>query len=182
MMLRLLFQVFSFATVLSSITAIASAQVQAIATRPPETDVVLTKLSQPVYPVLARQAQIGGDVELKLSIRQDGSVESAETISGHPMLTQAASVSAQKSQFECRNCSGPENSYSMTYTFKPGQYLGECTDSNYELMQQGKSELTMAQGHVTLVAGPVCSFIDNVVIGSKARTVKCLYLWKCGFR
>jgi protein TonB len=42
----------------------------------------------PTYPPLARQAGISGDVELKLEIRKDGSVQSATVVSGHPMLTQ----------------------------------------------------------------------------------------------
>jgi len=63
--------------------------------------VVLTKLFEPTYPPLARQARIAGDVELMLSIRRDGSVESAVFVSGHPMLKQAALDSAQRSQFKC---------------------------------------------------------------------------------
>ena len=66
--------------------------------------VVLTKLSPPVYPPLARQARITGDVKIAIGIRQDGSIVSAEVISGHPMLKQAALESAQKSIFECRGC------------------------------------------------------------------------------
>jgi protein TonB len=56
------------------------------------------------YPPLARQANITGDVELKLEIRKDGSIQSASVVSGHPMLTQAALNSAQRSHFECRGC------------------------------------------------------------------------------
>jgi hypothetical protein len=37
-----------------------------------QTGVVLVKLSPPVYPPLARQARIMGDVEIQLSIRKDG--------------------------------------------------------------------------------------------------------------
>jgi outer membrane biosynthesis protein TonB len=42
----------------------------------PETGVVLTKLVPPVYPPLARQAQIAGDVMVRVLIRQDGSKSS----------------------------------------------------------------------------------------------------------
>jgi len=82
-------------------------------------EVALTKLSQPVYPQLARQARIGGDVELRLEIRSDGSVESAVVVSGHPMLRQAALDSASKSQFDCHGCSDEVTQYSLVYSFLP---------------------------------------------------------------
>ena len=77
----------------------------------------LVELTAPVYPPLARAARIMGDVEIKLSIRKDGSVASAEMISGHPMLTQAALESARKSKFLCSGCMEEANSYVLTYTF-----------------------------------------------------------------
>ena len=64
--------------------------------------VFLVKLSPPVYPPLARQARIMGDVRIQLAIRRDGSIESSEGVSGHPLLKQAALESAQQSEFECR--------------------------------------------------------------------------------
>ena len=42
-----------------------------------QTGVVLSMLSRPIYPPLARLARISGEVEVKLGIRKDGSVESA---------------------------------------------------------------------------------------------------------
>ena len=146
-----------------------------------ETRVVLIKLSPPAYPPLARQAQLGGDVEVKVAIRKDGSVESAEATTGHPMLKQAALDSAQNSKFECRDCDEPVTSYSMVYTFKAGENLGLCDEPKYELMQHSKSELKQAQDHITLVAGPICYQVYNATIRKKVRSAKCLYLWKCGF-
>jgi hypothetical protein len=52
----------------------------------PEQQVVLSRLSSPMYPPLARQARISGDVDLVLRIRQDGIIESAEVVSGHHNL------------------------------------------------------------------------------------------------
>ena len=82
-----------------------------------QTGVVLVKLSPPVYPPLARQARIMGDVEIQLSIRKDGSVESAALLSGHPMLAPGALASAKQSQFECKDCSDEVTSYTLTYAF-----------------------------------------------------------------
>jgi outer membrane biosynthesis protein TonB len=46
--------------------------------------VVLTKLANPLYPPLARQTGITGDVELMLEIRNDGSIQSVDVVKGHP--------------------------------------------------------------------------------------------------
>ncbi|MFZ0138672.1 MAG: TonB family protein [Candidatus Sulfotelmatobacter sp.] len=87
---------------------------------PPETprfEVVLNNVYLPVYPPLARQARIMGDVKILVGVRQDGSVASAEVVSGHPMLKQAALDSAQKSTFLCRECKGAVTLFTVTYTF-----------------------------------------------------------------
>jgi outer membrane biosynthesis protein TonB len=65
--------------------------------------VLLVKLSPPVYPPLARQARIMGDVRIQLAIRRDGSIESSEVVSGHPLLKHAATLltSHNLSRFGC---------------------------------------------------------------------------------
>src|ERR1051326_3763685 len=83
----------------------------------PQKGVVFTKLTQPVYPPLARQLRVTGDVALMLSIGQDGRLESAVLESGHPLLAEAAWQSARHSQFECRGCSQGTSSYRLVYTF-----------------------------------------------------------------
>jgi TonB family protein len=83
----------------------------------PRFDVVLNNVSPPVYPPLARQARIMGDVKILVGVRQDGSVASADVVSGHPMLTQAALDSAQKSTFLCRECKTAVTLFTVTYTF-----------------------------------------------------------------
>ena len=50
----------------------------------------LLEQTRPVYPALARQARIYGVVLLDVIIAKDGSVSSAEVVSGHPMLVGAA--------------------------------------------------------------------------------------------
>jgi protein TonB len=44
----------------------------------------------PVYPPLARQARIQGNVVLHAIISKDGHVEQLSVISGHPLLIQSA--------------------------------------------------------------------------------------------
>ena len=45
---------------------------------------------QPLYPPLARQARIQGQVVLRAVIRRDGVIENLQVLSGHPMLVQVA--------------------------------------------------------------------------------------------
>ncbi len=45
---------------------------------------------EPVYPPLARQAQIQGVVRFNITVSSEGSVQNAQLISGHPLLVEAA--------------------------------------------------------------------------------------------
>src|SRR5277367_3133011 len=87
----------------------------------PETKVIVTKLSAPIYPRLALQARIAVAVELNVAVRPDGSVDSIAVVSGHPMLNPAAIESAQKTEFQCTNCREPLTPHRMTYKFELGE-------------------------------------------------------------
>lgn len=50
----------------------------------------LVKKVQPVYPEAAKQGKIEGKVSLRLIIGRDGSIETIEVTSGHPLLVTAA--------------------------------------------------------------------------------------------
>jgi len=143
-----------------------------------QTGVVLVKLSPPVYPPLARQARIMGDVEIQLSIRKDGSVESAALLSGHPMLAPGALASAKQSQFECKDCSDEVTSYTLTYAFHIDE---ECRfGPNCEHLER-PPKLEQSPGSVVLTVEPPCECdpAETITI-VKHRSMKCLYLWKCG--
>ena len=51
---------------------------------------LLIKKVQPTYPQLARQARVQGKVLLQAEIDKEGSIESLQLISGHPILAPAA--------------------------------------------------------------------------------------------
>jgi protein TonB len=55
---------------------------------------------QPVYPALARQARIQGDVVLHAIIGQDGRVNELQVISGHPLLVKAALDSVKQWRYQ----------------------------------------------------------------------------------
>jgi len=136
--------------------------------------VVMVSLFSPTYPPLARTASITGDVEVKLGIRKDGSIESAVAVSGHPMLTQAALNSAQQSRFECRGCEGEVTPQSLIYSF---QFVA---GPDWPCPEGTGVHVTQSQNRVTVVAEPA---LVHPYFGSfRVRSAKCLYLWACGSR
>jgi Gram-negative bacterial TonB protein C-terminal len=165
--------------VLSALAQGAPAQAPATAEET-QTGVVLTKLSPPVYPPLAGQANITGDVSVRVMIRSDGSVESAEFFSGPLMLKQAALESARASQFECRGCGGL-TAYLLTYTFN---IAGECRNApDCSPVEPRPPDVRQSLSHVTVTAEPSCTCDPAVTITRiKWRSAKCLYLWRCGSR
>jgi TonB family protein len=137
---------------------------------------VLTKLSDPTYPPLARQARITGDVDLMLTIRQDGSVESAVLVSGHPMLTQAVLDSARRSQFECSRCAEGGYRYPLKYKFGIISQ-GYPKDCDMEKDPPAAVDSTRHEISVSSWAMMICDPSTTII---RARSAKCLYLWRCG--
>lgn len=152
----------------------------------PQSEVILTSLTNPVYPQLALQARVVGDVELKLLIRPDGTVESAEAVRGPGMLAQAAVESAKNSRFDCSSCTETLTSYRLMYSFQFGPALvcvnPGVTDEKVHL--PGYPQVTHTNNQVILVEQPLgeqCAG-DSILTPFKVRSAKCLYLWKCSLR
>jgi TonB family protein len=138
-----------------------------------ETGVLLIKSPPLVYPPLPRAARIMGDVKIKVWIRRDGSVASAEVVSGHPLLKDAALKSAQESTFECRGCKEEVTAYSLTYTFGAREdgdglgcsirrlrsarclYLWRCGDWRSNEVDR-MAQVTQLGGHITVLADTPC--------------------------
>ncbi len=156
------------------------APAQASPSEASQTGVIVVKLSPPIYPRLAQQAHIAGDVTIQLAIRPDGSVESTEVLNGHPMLKQAALESAQKTQFQCRRCDGA-TLYSLTYTFR---IAGECHNApDCSSVEWRPPDVQQSLGHVQVTADPLCTCDPAFTITRiKWRSAKCLYLWHCESR
>jgi len=148
----------------------------AINSTDPENEVVLTKLSPPAYPPIARSAHISGDVELMLEIRRDGSIQSATVVSGPEMLKKPALDSSQQSHFECRGCSESVVPYRLTYTFK---LIDPNVDANGCRPIEPHPDATLSLNHVTLTDRAVFT-CDPAA--RRVRSSKCLYLWRCGTR
>ena len=174
-MSRLLFVVSAMLVTLSCIAARGS--------NSPTGEVVLSRLSPPVYPPLARQAHISGDVELTVHVGSDGIVESVDFVSGNAMLTQASLDSARKTQFECRVCSEKTTPLPLTYRFEiaprdPSKVCGSEGET-----PPPPTDVDMSKHLITVYAWELWTCDPVVQVRSvKIRSAKCLYLWKCGLR
>ena len=144
---------------------------------PPGTQskVVLSKLSEPVYPRTAQAARISGDVDVELSIGPNGRIEAASATSGPAMLKPVALDSAQQSQFECSNCTEGVT-YSLTYRFQ----LLEPASCDALQEKPLRTELDIAHNLVTISARPplICDPVEKIT-ETHFRSSKCLYLWRC---
>lgn len=139
-------------------------------------NVVLTELFPPVYPPLARQTHIVGEVLLELKVRPDGSVDSLEVVTGHPLLAQAALDSAKQSHFRCTNCGESLSSYRLVYTFQFVETEDCCNTA-----QDGFPKVSQSANHIMVVERSWCT-CDPVETIVKVRSIKCLYLWHCSVR
>jgi len=134
-------------------------------------NVKLATLSPPRYPQLAQQARIAGDVKIQVRIRRDGSVASADVVSGHPLLKSAALASAQNSTFECRGCADETTACILTYTFgfngdtncslKRSRsakclYLWSCGNWRRVYHDMPSPSVTQSEAHITILAGTYC--------------------------
>jgi len=137
-----------------------------------------------IYPPLARQARINGEVELTLRIRPDGTLGSVSLVSGHPMLAQIAIQSAQRSQFECSGCTADLTSYSLRYKFEllPLDHTKDCACLTDEERNGSLPPKVDVPSHEITVFGKVMETCDPAVEIVKVRSAKCLYLWRCDRR
>lgn len=64
------------------------------------------KLPLPAYPAIAKAAQASGNVEVEVTIDEDGNVIAARSVSGHPLLQAAAVTAAREAKFAPTRLSG----------------------------------------------------------------------------
>jgi TonB family protein len=149
---------------------------------PPLNDVILLEPGEVTYPPLARQAGIAGDVELQVEVRSDGGVQSAVVIKGPYLLQDVALASARETKFECRNCNQDVVSSRIVYTFEltmPADPCNTAKSPTHTQLAQPNAGSDPGQNRVsvTVEALLICDPAVKLV-----RSVKCLYLWRCGTR
>ena len=78
----------------------------------PYTTAVITS-----YLPLARMAKVTGDVVIRCTLNEDGTVASAEVVSGHALLREEARQNALVWKFR-RTSTGGDRSITLTYQFR----------------------------------------------------------------
>jgi TonB family protein len=141
----------------------------------PHLGFTISKLPPAIYPPIALAAHVSGDVVLKIALRPDGVIDSAEVVSGPPMLRQAAIESIKQAQFECAKCEGVNTEFQLIYKFDLGPSI-TCgpPDNSYP-------SVTYSVNIITITAQPFGTCDPEATIERiRVRSAKCLFLWKCG--
>ncbi|MBV9241994.1 MAG: energy transducer TonB [Acidobacteria bacterium] len=73
---------------------------------------------RPAYPPAARAVHAGGEVIIQVSLREDGTVESANAIAAHPLLKAMSESAARGSKFSSL-VAGESSTVFLTYVFMP---------------------------------------------------------------
>jgi len=143
---------------------------------PPDAQIIIKKVAAPVLSPIARIGNVYGDVEVTVGLRPDGSVELAVVNAGARLLQQTALESARASVFECRGCRIGITENSILYRFLRTPDTHCLGDKSEEQIIQGEGEVTVINPHVA-----ICDYASEVA-RVRVRSLKCLFLWKCGYR
>jgi TonB family protein len=138
-------------------------------------EMLIEKLPPAVYPPIARAARVSGQVQISLTLHPDGTIASAEVLSGPVLLRQAALEAVKQTHFECKNCSSDLTGFTLAYRFElvDGTPCSAPYDS-YPRMTYAENSITVQQD-VPWLCDPA-----GTVSKIRIRSAKCLYLWKCG--
>jgi protein TonB len=90
---------FIIALILAFATAQAQAQDADLKVSVEEALKAATSRVQPVYPAIAKQLRLEGEVEVEAHITTDGSVESVRPVTGNVLLSEAAVAAAKNWKF-----------------------------------------------------------------------------------
>ena len=131
-------------------------------------------LGPPVYPPIATAARVEGEVHLRFALQANGAPINIQIVSGPPMLQEAAEENAKDSEFQPVPPDRAENSYELTYRFVL-DFLRceEPRDSSFPHIQYESNSIT-----ISAQAVPLCD-PEGVI---RVRSLRCLYLWRCGLQ
>jgi TonB family protein len=107
--------------------------------------------SEPAYPQMARIAHISGRVILEITVQPSGEFTVSRAL-GQPILVQAAKDSVQRSKLRCEGCGDEQHTFSIAYEFK------------------------MDDPHPP---PPPVAEVPRVR-RQRDRSIRCMYLWRCG--
>lgn len=147
---------------------------------------VIADVKPSVYPQLAFAAHVSGIVELDLAVRRDGTLQSAEVASGPSMLRQAALGVVQQARFECQGCgeSSTQIRVAVRYTLGEAMACSETEESSVATFAKDPYlQVTHSSDTITITDRPIgtCDYAATIS-KNPTRSIKCLFLWKCGWR
>ncbi len=121
-------------------------------------------------------ARVTGEVDLKMTLRQNGTPGTVQVESGPQMLQQAAVDSLTRSTFESEPGHNADEPYRLVYQFALDKAPGcnQERDKSYPRIHYETNTVTISAQAIT-----IC---DNATERTRVRSVKCLFLWKCGLR
>ena|SRR5271170_576609 len=148
--------------------------------------VVIADVRPSPYPQMAFAAHVSGVVELDLAVRHDGTLQSAEVASGPAMLKQAALDAVQQARFECQGCgeSSTQIHIAVRYTLGEARPCSGTEESTVaSLANDSYLQVTHSVDTITITDRPIgtCDYAATISTKNAARSIKCLFLWKCGW-
>ena len=166
----------AFALAFAFVATSAAAQ-SAVETGSTPAAVVPVLLPHPVYSPIAQSARVQGVVEITVSVRPDGTVASA-VVTGRDrpllaLLSETALAAAEKATFDCRACAGGPVQYTILYEFKMNGHVPGKQPDPVRVSAERSLVTTLAQA-------PICDHCGGHSRTIQVRSVKCLWLWKCG--
>lgn len=102
---------------------------------------------EPAYPPLAKAARISGSVVVEVTVDEEGSVIGARTLSGHPLLKEAAVTAARGWKFKQTTLDGRPVKVLGTITFN---FKSDNSEEIAELVKQIADNPTSAELHQRL--------------------------------
>lgn len=111
-------------------------------------------LAKPTYPSAARAVNAEGAVSVQVVIDEEGNIASANAISGHPLLRQAAEQAALESKFAPTSLSGQPVRVTgiITYNFVAGAAAQNWVKTGYDLASYEKFSASNSYGLDSLSA------------------------------
>ena len=125
---------------------------------------------------MAIAAHMSGEVDLEITLPENGVPGTVHVVSGPQTLRQAAVDSAKRSKFESTVAGHSDETYPLVYKFLLNDTRGcnQEPDPSYPRIKSESNTITISAQSV-----PMC---DPTAESIHVRSWKCLYLWKCRTR
>jgi TonB family protein len=153
---------------LAALVALATAFAQIT---PPRSALQVISLKPPQYPPIALAARVTGDVRLEITLAADGTPSNVEVRSGPAMLQASAIDSARGSRFRATPTVSSRQPLELNYRYVIVPLrCDQAPDPTYPRVSSDADTIT--------ITGQVVPLCDPGF--TRVRSIKCLYLWRCG--